>query len=159
LKRFDDARKILEPLGDPEALYHLAAIDLWTGKSPEARLKALVRQHPESPWAWRAAANLVKGEDTLPQGPLVHHFEDFFYRPFDGLPPATRRPSKDVDATARRAVEFLLDAQWENGEWRDSRYAFWPDEKILPNVWGAVTALSALALAEWRDVDPKRIDA
>ena len=158
-KKFVEARKTLEPLPDPEALYHLAAIDLWTGKDPEPRLRALMRMHPDSPWAWRAAANVVKGEDSLPQGPLVHHFEDFFYRPIEGIPTSTRLPSRDVDTTVRRGVEFLLDAQWENGEWRDSRYAYWPDAKILPNVWMAVTALSAMALTEWRDVDPKRIDA
>jgi len=158
-KRFADARKALERIPDPEALYHLAAIDLWTGKDPEPRLRSLMKSHPDSPWAWRAAANVVKGEDTLPQGPLVHHFEDFFFRPFVGLPTSTRLPSQDIDATVRRAVEFLLDAQWENGEWRDSRYAYWPDAKILPNVWMAVTALSAMALSEWRDVDPKRIES
>jgi hypothetical protein len=159
LKRFDEARKALEPLSDPEALYHLAAIDLWTGKDPAPGLRSVIRKDAASPWAWRAAANLVNGEDSLPQGPLVHHFEDFFYRPIDGAPASTRLAGKDVDVTVRRAVEFLLDAQWENGEWRDSRYAYWPDPKILPNVWMAVTALSAMALSEWRDVDPKRIDA
>lgn len=159
LKRYDEARKTLEPLTDPEALYHLAAIDLWTGKSPEPRLRALMKSHPESPWAWRAAANVIPGEDSLPRGPLVHHFEDFFYRPSESLPTSTRAPGKDVDLTVRRAVEFLLDAQWDDGMWRDSRYAYWPDAKILPNVWMAVTALSALALSEWRDVDPVRIDA
>jgi hypothetical protein len=159
LRRFEEARQAFEALADPEATYYLAAIDLWTGKSPEPRLRTLVEKHPESPWAWRAAANLVKGEDTLPQGPLSHHFEDFFYRPIEGTPTSTRLASTDVDQTVRRAVTFLLDAQWESGEWRDSRYAYWPDEKILPNVWSAVTAFSALALAEWRDVDPRRIDA
>jgi hypothetical protein len=159
LRRFEEARNTLEPLGDPEALYHLAAIDLWTGKDPEPRLRDLMKKHPDSPWAWRAASNVVKGEDSLPQGPLVHHLEDFFYRPIEGLPTSTRLPSQDVDVTVRRALEFLLSAQWENGEWRDSRYAYWPDPKILPNVWMAVTALSAMALSEWRDIDPKRIDA
>ncbi|HVE43133.1 MAG TPA: hypothetical protein VNM14_24875 [Planctomycetota bacterium] len=158
LKRFDEARKTLEPLGDPEAAYHLAAVDLWTGKDPAPRLRALMEKHPASPWAWKAAANVLKSEDTLPQGPLTHHFEDFFYRPGEALPVSTREPAADTDVAVKRAVDFLLRAQWENGEWRDSRYAFWPDEKILPNVWGAVTALSAMALMEWRDVDPKRID-
>ncbi len=159
LRKFDEARKALEPLSDPEALYHLAAIDLWTGKDPAPRLRAVIAKDAGSPWAWRAAANLVKSEDTLPQGPLVHHFEDFFFRPFEGLPTSTRAPATDADAVARRAVEFLLAAQWDDGMWRDSRYAYWPDAKILPNVWMAVTGLSALALMEWRDVDPKRIDA
>lgn len=159
LKRYDEARKTLEPLKDPEAAYHLAAVDLWTGKKPDERLRALTQAHPDSPWAWRAAANLARGEDSLPRGPLAHHFEDFFYRPIDGLPASTRLPSKDADAAVRRAVEFLLDAQWDDGMWRDSRYAYWPDAKILPNVWMAVTALAAQALSEWRDVSPERIDA
>lgn len=159
LKRFDEARQALEPVEDPEAVYHLAAIDLWTGKSPEPRLRWLMKTHPDSPWAWRAAANVLRGEDSLPQGPLAHHFEDFFYRPFEGLPTSTRAPQKDADVVVQRAVEFLLNAQWDDGGWRDSRYAYWPDPKILPNVWMAVTALSAIALSEWRDVDPRRVEA
>jgi hypothetical protein len=159
LRRYDEARKALEPLADPEAVYHLAAVDLWTGKSPEPRLRALMKSHPESPWAWRAASNVLRAEDSLPRGPLVHHFEDFFTRPVEGLPGSTRAPAKDADAAVRRAVTFLLDAQWDDGMWRDSRYAYWPDPKILPNVWMAVTALSAMALSEWRDLDPVRIDA
>ena len=159
LKRFVEARAVLEPLSDPEALYHLAAVDLWTGKNPGPGLKALLARHPDSPWAWRAGANLVKGEDSLPQGPLTHHFEDFFYQPQEGLPSSTRLPAADADIAVRRAFDFLLRAQWEDGMWRDSRYAYWPDPKILPNVWMAVTALSALALLEWRDLDPERVDA
>ncbi len=158
-RRFEEARAVLEPLEDPEARYHLAAVDLWTGKDPEPRLRDLMRKHPDSPWAWRAAANVVRGEDSLPQGPLRHHLEDFGRRPFEGVPASTRVPAKDAGVAARRAVEFLLDAQWDNGEWRDARYAYWPDPQILPNVWGAVTALAALALREWRDLDPVRIDA
>lgn len=158
LRRFQEARAVLEGEDTPEAMYHLAAIDLWTGKNPQASLKALTKKHPDSPWAWRAASNVVKGEDSLPQGPLAHHFEDFFYTPIDGPPTSTRLPGKDVDLTVRRAVDFLLRAQGEDGMWRDSRYAFWPDARILPNVWMAVTALSAMALLEWRDRDPERID-
>lgn len=158
LKRFDEARKVLGPLDDPEGMYHLAAVDLWTGKNPEPRLRALMEKHPGSPWAWRAAANVVPGEDSLPQGPLTHHLEDFFYRPIEGLPGSTRLPAADADQAVRRALDFLLRAQWESGEWRDSRYAYWPDTKILPNVWMAVTALSAMALLEWRDLDPVRVD-
>lgn len=159
LKRFAEARATLETSSDPEALYHLAAVDAWTGKNPEARLKALVARHPDSPWAWRAGANLVRAEDSLAQGPLMHHFEDFFFRPLEGIPTSTRLPAPDADLAVARALDFLLRAQWDDGMWRDSRYAYWPDPKILPNVWIAVTALSAMALLEWRDLDPERIDA
>ena len=104
LKRFVEARATLGAASGPEAMYHLAAVDLWSGKNPEPRLRALLAKHPDSPWAWRAGANLVKAEDSLPQGPLAHHFEDFFTRPQEGLPGSTRLPSTDADATVRRAL-------------------------------------------------------
>lgn len=159
LRRFDEARAVLERETSPEARYHLAAIDAWTGKDPAPRLRELARAHPDSPWAWRAAANLVKADDSLPAGPLAHHLEDFFLRPPEGAPSSTNLPATDADEAARRAVDWLLRAQHEDGAWRDARYAFWPTPEILPNVWGAVTALASLALLEHRDVDPRRIDA
>jgi hypothetical protein len=159
LKRFDEARAALEKETSPEALYHRAAVDAWTGKDPAPRLRELARKHPDSPWAWRAAMNLVKADDSLPAGPLAHHLEDFFLRPPDGVPSSTNLPSADADEAARRAVDWLLRAQHEDGSWRDARYAFWPTPEILPNVWGAVTALSALALLEHRALAPERIDA
>jgi hypothetical protein len=157
LKRFDEARRALERAEGPEALYHRAAIDAWTGKDPAPRLRALARAHPDSPWAWRAAANAIPAEDTLPLGPLAHHLEDFFLRPPEGAPADTRRPAADVETAARGALDFLLRAQREDGGWRDARYAYWPDAEILPNVWGAVTALAAWALWEWRELDPARV--
>lgn len=156
LKRFDEARRALERADGPEALYHRAAIDAWTGRDPVPRLRALARTHPDSPWAWRAAANAVPAEDSLPLGPLVHHWEDFFLRPPQGTPQDTRRPAATVEEAVRGAIDFLLAAQREDGGWRDARYAYWPDAQILPNVWGAVTALAAWALWEWRDRAPER---
>jgi hypothetical protein len=152
LRRFEEARRRLEPRAEPEALYALAAVDAWTGRDPAPRLRALARLHPESPWAWRAAANAVKAEDSLPQGPLSHHVEDFFMPPPAVAPASTCLPAPDVVTAARRAVEFLLRAQHEDGSWRDARYAYWPGPEILPNVFGAVTALAALALLEAGDV-------
>jgi hypothetical protein len=180
LRRFEEARKVLENVDSPEALYHLAAIDGWTARDPEARWKTLVEKHPGSPWAWKAAANLVKGRDGLRHGPMAHHFEDFFLELPQGVPTSTRLPGKDVESTAARAVDFLLRAQRADGTWSDSRYSYgwaaymirsrtkdgllepgyasWPDVGLHPNVFVAVTALSALALTEWRDVAPARID-
>jgi hypothetical protein len=159
LQRFEEARRRLEGEKGPEAAYGLAGIDAWTGKDPSAHLRAVLRNHPDSPWAWRAAANLVRAEDSLPQGPLAHHLEDFFLRPPIGVPESTRLPAPNGDVAARRALEFLLRSQWEDGSWRDARYAYWPDPKILPNVWTAVTGLAALALVEWRGLAPERVDA
>jgi hypothetical protein len=159
LGRFEDARRALEEDASPEGLYRRAVLDLWSGKDPAPRLKALVGKHPDSPWAWRAASNLVPADDSLPEGPLVHHLEPYFFRPPAGIPRSTGAPAKDPGAAARAGLEFLLRAQGEDGGWRDARYAYWPDPKILPNVWGAVTALAALALLEWRDLAPDRVDA
>jgi hypothetical protein len=75
-----------------------------------------------------------------------------------GIPRTTGKPALDVDTAARRAVDFLLCAQHEDGSWRDARYAYWPNPEILPNVFMAITALAARALHEWRELDPARID-
>ena len=172
LKEFEKARAILEKEGSAEAIYHLSAIDSFTGKDPVAAWRRAVENHPDSPWAWRAASNLVKGRDGLPDGPMAHGFEDFFLdRPSD----------RGFDPTVARAVDFLLRAQRPDGTWSDARYSYgwaaymirrrtaegilapgyssWPDTGLHSNVFVAVTALAALALLEWRDVAPARIDA
>ncbi len=181
LREFERARAILEKEDSAEALYHLSAIDACTGRDPVPAWRKLVGTHPGSPWAWRAASNLVKGRDGLPDGPMAHGFEDFFLQPPEGAPTSTRLPGREVDATAARAVEFLLRSQRPNGTWSDARYSYgwaaymirrrsaegllgpgyssWPDTGLHPNVFVAVTALAAQALLEWRDVAPSRIDA
>jgi hypothetical protein len=158
LQKFDEARVLLGKDPSAESLYHLAACDAWTGRDPEAHWKELVAKHPETPWAWRAASNLVKGRDTLPDGPMAHLFEDFFLVPPQAPPPSTKLPSTDFEGTARRAVAYLLRAQREDGAWNEARYSYWPDVKIQPNVFVAVTTLGAMALKEWRELDPARID-
>jgi hypothetical protein len=181
LRDFEKARELLAKEDSAEALYHLSAIDWWTGKDAGKRWRELVAKHPGSPWAWRAAANLVQGRDGLPHGPMAHNFEDCFLLPPEGIPTSTRLPGRDVDSTAARAVEFLLRSQRADGTWSDSRYSYgwaaymirnrtkegvlapgyssWPDTGLHPNVFVAVTALAARALTEWRDVAPDRIDA
>ena len=117
-----------------------------------------MEKHADTRWAWRAASNLARGRDTLRDGPMAHLYEDFFLVPPDGAPTSTRRPASDFEATARRAADYLLRAQRENGAWNDARYSYWPDTKIQPNVFLSVTTLAAMALREWRDLDPTRID-
>jgi hypothetical protein len=89
---------------------------------------------------------------------MAHLYEDFFLVPPKGAPTRTMLPNPDFDSTARRAVDYLLRAQRENGAWNDARYSYWPDVRIQPNVFVAVTALAAMALQEWRAIDPARID-
>jgi len=159
LERFADARALLGDLKTPEALHLLGLVDWWTGQNPEPRWRELVSRHAETPWAWRAAKNLVKGHDTLKDGPTVHNFEDCFAFPAPGPATSTKLPTEDADLAARRAVRFLLRAQRGDGSWSDSRYVYCNTPVILPNVVTAMTALAAMALAEWRDVDPERVDA
>jgi hypothetical protein len=161
------AREALEKDGSPEAIYYLSAHDLQSGRDPEPRWRTLVAKHPDSPWAWRAASNLIRGRDGLRQGPMAHLVEDLIDLP--------------AGEPAARAVEFLLRGQQPDGSWSEARYSYgwakymiqrrikeglldpsytsWPDRTLQPNVFVAVTALAARALLEWRDLAPERIDA
>lgn len=152
--KFAEAKAELEKEGGPEALYYLAFLDA----DRESRWREIVKKHPDTRWAWRAASNLVVGIDTLRDGPMAHHFEDFTAVVVDGKPTSTRAPATDARVAVERAVRFLLRTQSPRGSWNDSRYVYCPDPQILPNVIVAVTALAALALLEWREVDPRPID-
>ena len=161
------AQDALEKDGSPEAIYYLSAMDMQAGRDPEPRWRTLVARHPASPWAWKAASNLVRGPDGLRQGPMTHLVEDLIDLP--------------AGEPAARAVEFLLRAQQPDGSWSDARYSYgwarymiqrrikeglldpaytsWPDRTLQPNVFVAITAIAARALLEWRDEAPDRIDA
>lgn len=158
LRRFSEARQHLVLDSSPESAYYLAALEVWTGNDAETRWEDLVHKFPDSPWAWRAASELVKGRDTLRDGPLSHLFQDVFLLSPKQAPSSTRLPGADLEATAHRAIDYLLRAQRSSGAWTDTRYCYWPNIRIRPNVIVAVTALAALALHEWREVDPSRID-
>jgi hypothetical protein len=177
----EGARTVLEKDDDAEALHLRAAIEAWSGKDPDPLWRRLIERHPESPWAWRAAAQRIVDRDGLRHGPMTHLYEDFFAAPPRGLVRTTTAQGTDVELAARRALEFLLRAQREDGSWSDARYSYgwakymirrrvqeglldpsyvvWPDTTLHPNFYMAVTGLSALALAEWHDAAPERIDA
>ncbi|HVE42432.1 MAG TPA: hypothetical protein VNM14_21285 [Planctomycetota bacterium] len=102
-------------------------------------------------WAWKAAAELAR------DGPFVRGFEIYEALPpeafKDELPTTSTLPRPKADVA--RAVRFLLQNQRNNGVWEDSHYNFGGDAS-LPNVYMAVTALSALALRAYGD--PKQIE-
>ena len=168
--KYDEAEKVLEKASEmksarqAEAMYHLAAARRFTGQDADAAkvFAALVKDHADSPWGWRAAACINKSKDTTPDGTLVHAFEDLGFAPDfgDKLPGDTNwaRGEKDVDDVVKAAVDFIIRQQREDGGWSDTRYAYWPDPNILPNTRVAISSLCCAALLEWRDVDPKRID-
>src|SRR5262245_50770335 len=159
MEKFDEARAVFEKVKTPQSVYFLGLVDWWTGRDPEPRWRELVSKHADSPWAWRASKNLFKGADTLLDGATAHNFEDCFAFAAPGLVASTRLPATDSTAAARRALRFLLRAQRADGSWPDSRYVYCNTPVILPNVVTATTALAALALLEWKELDPGRVDA
>jgi hypothetical protein len=136
-----------------------------SGEDPSAdrRFRKVVADFPDTPWGAQAALNVMTSRDTTPAGPVMHAFEDPFWPPGDAMgKPATntawaRSPDQAGDAT-KRAVTFLLQHQSDNGGFLDARYAYWPDPRIIPNAWMAITAIALSGLADWREVDPARID-
>ena len=142
-----------------EIFFRLGVAQFFQGQDSQARRSMLqaLEADPESPFAWKAALNLVNAPDLTALGPTLHGFEDPF------LARKTRETTARVDVANPReqiesAVEFLLRMQRENGSWSDSRYAYWGTKSLTPNVWMASTALACAALLEWRHVAPERID-
>ncbi len=170
-RRFDDALKSFEDAAksksarQAEAKYWAGWLENAKGRETVALQKwaRLVREHPATTWGAKAAANLSKSRDTTSEGAALHLFEDPCWGVEAAYASATTtslpREEKDLPEVVRRAVEFLLAGQRENGAWTDTRYAYWDGPHILPNVRMSITAAASAALLEWRDVDPKRIDA
>jgi len=122
----------------------------------------------EGPWSYKAAAMLALADDTTPLSPLAHGFSLLEYGPAalyrPGIPTTTEIPRTGSPARARKAVvraafDYLLSQQRPDGSWSDTRYAYWPAPRILPNVRVAITALSATAILSWWDLDPGLAEA
>ena len=156
LEKYGEAKAILEPLKTPEALHLLGLVDWWTGRDPR-RGGATGLEYADRPGRG-AAMNLADGAPHAQERPDRPQFRDCFAFAAPGAATSTKLPATDADVAARRAVRFLLRAQREDGSWPDSRYVYCDSPVIFPNVVTAMTALAALALAEWRDVDPARVD-
>jgi hypothetical protein len=134
----------------------------------EAELRAVTERFAgdenEWPWAATAAASLLKGRDTTYVGPAFHGFDDPTPLPeaaFAESRPNTAwpRPPAELEHVVKRGVAWILRHQGENGGFEDSRYAYCDSPRILPNVWVAITAIALAGLHDWREVDPKAIDA
>jgi tetratricopeptide (TPR) repeat protein len=147
-----------------EAQFHLGLCAYFQSNDTFAmrHFKEAVIADPESPWATKAAVNLVDGTDRTPIGPTVHGYEDPFFTAAPVVNPRNSgrpREARDSESIARASLQYLLRMQRENGGWTDSRYAYWPTPDITPNVWIAATALSCAALLDWRELDPVAVDA
>jgi hypothetical protein len=174
--KHEEAEKLLASIAGPKAperirpaaLYRLATAQILNRKTraAEETYRTLCSTFPDDARAWQAATNLITGRDTTPVGPAFHHFEDFSLPSRDdsawvASAENTQHPRevREAPAVAARAVEWLLARQFDNGQWKDARYAYWSSPRILPNAWTAITAVAAAGLLDWREVDPKRVDA
>ena len=101
-----------------EALFWLGAVERLRQGSPHGldRWKRLVKEHPDEPWAAKAAANLlgdgalVNGTERLDRPPLAA-----FARASSWKPPA---PSKiEIARVEQAAVAWLIAQQADDGSW------------------------------------------
>ena len=130
------------------------------------RFQLVAQRHPTTVFGRRAAANATLGPDDRPLGAAFTGFEAIAYLPesaYAGLPKDTtwQGEKKQPAALVRGGLEFLLQQQRDDGGFCDSRYAYWPDSELTPNVWVAITAIAMTALWEHRDAVPdlqERID-
>jgi len=161
-----------------ESGYHLGALYYMTRREGRARAAwgSVVAGHPASIWAARAdACRSVGADGLLGEGPLTRSMESL-----DWIPPREEtgplvgtvwpRTSEERDDVVARGVRFLLAQQRSNGSWLGSRWGGDgssppPTELVgegpgtFANIHTAISALSGLALLEWRDVAPAEIDA
>ena len=156
------ARRLFDSLREssPEAIYFAGVCRHLQANNAEGReiWRGLVKSNPDDRWAWKAKLELDGW------GPFMRGFETYLDYPerallSDNLT-STRLPSKrdDMGEMTRRAIDVLLRLQRDHGGWDDSRYDFGGVDS-LPNVYVAVSAISARALLEWRHLEPQKIDA
>lgn len=163
--RIAEAKASLEKSKSAEAAYYLAHAERLSGRDDAAKAtwSKLAASSPDTRWGWRAAANTtIYTKDEQAYGPGAVGFEDVIWCAAPAAGATTtrwERGAADLEDIAKRAVAWLLRNQAANGSWNDARYAFWPSPDIQPNVHMAVTGLACSALLEWRDLDPKNIDA
>jgi hypothetical protein len=144
-----------DPNREAELAYRnaLAAIQQGDEIAARRRFTSVAEQFPGTIWARRARANTTMGPDDRPLGAAFAGFESFAELPdsaYQGLPKDTTWQGDHMtpEAIVHAGVEFLLAQQRDNGGFTDSRYAYWPDSEITPNVWVAITAIACTALLE-----------
>lgn len=101
-----------------EALFWLGALDVLAQglDAGSTRWKSLVAEHPQSPWAWKAAANLLR------QGSLSLGGERLSWPPrevFDELAPLATHPlaTREMARVKRDALAYLVRTQRGDGAW------------------------------------------
>lgn len=152
---------------EAEYLFALNTLRLGDEGAAMLRFQLAAQRYPDTLFGRRARANSTIGPDDRPLGAAFTGFESIVYLPesaYQGLPKDTtwQGERRSPAAIARAGTEFLLQQQRDDGGFSDSRYAYWPDSKITPNVWVAITAIAMTALWEHRAAHPDlqgRIDS
>lgn len=144
-----------------EAGYLLALNQLHGGDSDGAMqaFASVQKRFPDSVCGKKARANTLLGPDERPFGAAFTGFESVSYLPesaYQGLPKDTEWHGEAMapKVMAEEALRFLLAQQRDDGGFTDSRYAYWPNPQITPNVWVAITAIACTALEDYRTMFP-----
>jgi tetratricopeptide (TPR) repeat protein len=112
-----------DTLRAPEALFWLGAL-AWLQRGAPERAQAwdkLIADHPDSPWAWKAAANSLE-PGSPGSGSLANGGERLDWAPASAWDIARRPPpgplrSKEVSRAERDAIDWLIAHQEANGTW------------------------------------------
>jgi tetratricopeptide (TPR) repeat protein len=102
----------------PEAMYWLGACrrEMNEGVDSEGWWEKLVESHPESRWAWKAAANLaIIGSEGMQLAGIEWPDEEVMEALRDREP--VSRTLAGVKDAEKEALAFLLEAQREDGSW------------------------------------------
>lgn len=119
--------------------------------------KELAASGRDNRWTRKASAEAQR------LGPFVRCFERYEWIRKDShlaQPDGTRvkRTMDDLPWIMKQSVDLVLSTQRKNGSWDDSDYDFGGTDS-LPNVYVAGTALAGIALMEWHEVAPEKIEA
>jgi tetratricopeptide (TPR) repeat protein len=138
-----------------EALYWLGACTFRLAGAEGARKvwEELVEAHPESPWAWKAAATL-KGAAFSLSVLERHAWPSEEILPILSLPEPGPLPCGQRDRAQRDALDFLLANQRRDGSWISPAEVAKPSSRIPHEFTVAATALAGLGLLPQRK-DPR----
>jgi hypothetical protein len=147
--RFKEAEKILDSYpDDPEALYRTGEAWLGMKKSPRPCWEELTESHPESRWAWKAAANMNKQGVALGQEAMKWPPEGIIERLAYSPPKVVGREKAERDA-----LRFLKSSQCKDGSFTCIHHIVG-----RPSGFGAaITSISAMSLIRF-EADRKAVE-
>jgi len=102
----------------PEARFWLGALEMLQQGYPQGmeHWRTLVAKHPDSRWAWKAAANLGKQGCFVNGGERVDWPDAAAFKAVE-RPPVARLALGQLARARHDAIAYLLSAQREDGSW------------------------------------------